>query len=420
MNQLPALSQTGSTRYGTLFSRILVLCFIGAAVFVLLSGWQQFVTGSGKVIAFNPLERRVNVEALVEGRVKNLNIVEGQQVKAGDIIAEIQDNDPNLLENLESKRLALNSRIDFAKSRVEALSSQMAQQGMSKSQAIDSARQKVSAAKIAAETAELDHDRVEALFSKGLASRREHEAAILRRDATAADYRSNQANLKKTENDFDAILASTQASLESAKSDIASAERDLTAMDISVNQTRRQQITAPRDGIVLSVSATDGMYLKPGSRICVIIPETESRFVEIWVDGNDVPLIKPRREEKGKTLAGSSVRLAFEGWPAVQTVGWPQTAVGTFGGEVFFVDSTDDGQGRFRVVIAPKEDIVDRKDGKGPVKVSWPSGERWLRQGTQAKAWIMLEEVPLWLEIWRQLNGFPPIGTGTEPAPTSK
>jgi hypothetical protein len=96
----------------------------------------------------------------------------------------------------------------------------------------------------------------------------------------------------------------------------------------------------------------------------------------------------------------------------VQVIGWPQLAAGTFNGEVVFVDATDDGSGRFRVVIAPADDIVDRGDGKGAVKVGWPSGERWLREGVRTKAWILLEEVPLWFEVWRHINGFPAIGNG--------
>lgn len=415
MNQLPALSLTGSTRFTHIFSRILIFCFLAVGAFILLAPWQQFVAGSGKVIAFNPLERRVNVDALVSGRVKNLLIVEGQKVKAGDLLVEIQDNDPNLLENLDTKRLAATNRISFAKSRVEALTAQINQQTMAKSQALDSAREKVTATKIGAETAALDYTRVHTLFEKGLASRREHEQAILRRDSTTADYRSAQANLKQIANDFDAIISSTQASQESAKSDIASAERDLTELDISVSQNERQLINAPRDGIVLKVHVTDGSFLSPGSPICVIIPETESRFVELWVDGNDVPLIQARTEDS----PGSEVRLAFEGWPAVQSVGWPQLAVGTFAGEVYFIDSTDDGAGRFRMVVAPKDDLIDRGDGKGTQKVSWPDGEQWLRQGVRAKAWVLLEEVPLWFELWRQINGFPPIGRGVESAPTT-
>ena len=93
-------------------------------------------------------------------------------------------------------------------------------------------------------------------------------------------------------------------------------------------------------------------------------------------------------------------------------IGWPQLAIGTFGGEVVFVDAADNGKGQFRVVVGPSDDIVDR--GDGPVTVGWPDKDRWLRQGARANAWIMLNQVPLWFEIWRKINGFPPVITDEE------
>ena len=47
------------------------------------------------------------------------------------------------------------------------------------------------------------------------------------------------------------------------------------------------------------------------------------------------------------------MRLQFEGWPAVQFAGWPSVAVGTFGGEVMTIDATDDGTGKFRILVQP-------------------------------------------------------------------
>jgi hypothetical protein len=166
---------------------------------------------------------------------------------------------------------------------------------------------------------------------------------------------------------------------------------------------------------VLQIAATDGTYLRPGSLICVIIPETDSRFVEVWLDGNDVPLLHVRREENGVVSPGSSVRIAFEGWPAIQAIGWPQLAVGTFPGEVVFVDATDDGKGKFRVVIGPSSDPSER--GGLAARSGWPNKDRWLRQGARANAWVLLEEVPLWFELWRQVNGFPPLNAGGQFAP---
>ncbi len=412
--QLPALSLVGSTKVPRLFSLALLLVFLIAAIGLIFLPWRQFVTGTGRVIAFDPLDRRINVEAQVAGRVKVLNVVEGQLVKEGDLIAEIQDNDPNLIRNLEAKQQAIVSRRAFAQGRVDSLTNQIAQQKLAKAQAIDSAEQRVISARIAAETAVLNFERTKDLFAKQLESERNLELATLARDSTAADLASAQANLNRTGNDFDASIAATEASRGSAQSEIASAERDLSAIQIEISQNLRQVVTAPRDGIVLAVSVTDGTYLSPGSPICVIIPETESRFVEIWVDGNDLPHIRARTEKDGEVIPGSPVRLTFEGWPSIQAVGWPQLAVNTFGGEVLLADPTDSGDGRFRIVVGPVDDIVDRGDGKGKVQVGWPDAAIWLRQGTRANAWVMLEEVPLWFEVWRQINGFPPLVKDTD------
>ena len=126
--------------------------------------------------------------------------------------------------------------------------------------------------------------------------------------------------------------------------------------------------------------------VKEGDVLAVIVPDTQDRAVELWIDGNDVPLVTP----------GRAVRLQFEGWPAVQFAGWPAVAVGTFGGTIAFVDAADDGKGRFRVLVVP--------DGKEP----WPA-MRFLRQGSRANGWILLDRVRLGYEVWRQFNGFPPV-----------
>jgi hypothetical protein len=37
----------------------------------------------------------------------------------------------------------------------------------------------------------------------------------------------------------------------------------------------------------------------------------------------------------------------------------------------------------------------------------WPDG-RYLRQGTDVTGWVLLNEVPIGYELWRQFMGFPP------------
>jgi hypothetical protein len=108
--------------------------------------------------------------------------------------------------------------------------------------------------------------------------------------------------------------------------------------------------------------------------------------VELWVDGNDIPLI---------TL-GCKVRLQFEGYPSIQFGGWPELAVGSFAGEVALMDATDDGKGHFRIVVRP--DLAE---------LPWPA-DRFLRQGVRTNGWVLLARVTLGYELWRIFNGFPP------------
>jgi multidrug efflux pump subunit AcrA (membrane-fusion protein) len=404
---LPALLIAGSSYRVRMAARLCAAAFVLVILGIWFLPWQQFVQGTGKVIAFDPLERRVNVEAPVAGLVRRMHVVEGQRVKSGEVIAELQDNDPNLLANLKAQRASLADRRAATARRIQDLDLQVRQLELARGQSVDAARQRVVAEKIAAETAALNFTRTKELKEGGLVSVRDYELAIQSRDSTASSLLAAEATLGRTESEFSATIAGVRAQRGSAQSDLASVERDEGVLDVQISQNQRQLVRAPRDGIVLSVQATDGTYLRPGSPICVVIPETDSRFVEIWLEGNDMPLLQSRvTKPDGTVIPGSPVRLQFEGWPAIQFVGWPSIAIGTFGGEVVFVDAAGDPSGKFRVVIAPAVDtvVIDGKKTESP----WP-GNRWLRQGVRANGWVLLQQVPLWKEIWRQLNGFPPV-----------
>ncbi|KAB2674711.1 MAG: HlyD family efflux transporter periplasmic adaptor subunit [Verrucomicrobia bacterium] len=413
---LPALALAGSGRGARLFSWILAVLFALLLAGIVVLPWQQFVGGTGRVVAYDPLERAVNVESPLPGRVSRAHVVEGKAVKQGDTLFEIVDNDPNLLGHLGLQREAALVRKAAATDREGAIARQIEEQQRSLRLSIEAARTRLDAARYAADTARLQFERIDSLYRdrRGLASQREFELATLERDRTAAELVRAQADLQRTETDGLATLNSVAAAREAARADLASASQAVVSLDIQISQNAMQRVVAPRDGVVFRVTATEGTYLRAGSPLCTLIPETESRMVELWIDGNDMPLVrsrevgpdgKPRRE-------GSPVRVQFEGWPAVQFAGWPSVAVGTFGGEVVLVDPTDNGKGKFRVLVAPKPDRILR--GGSETALAWPAN-RWLRQGVRANGWVLLERVPLWFEIWRQLNGFPPVVSGGEP-----
>jgi adhesin transport system membrane fusion protein len=192
----------------------------------------------------------------------------------------------------------------------------------------------------------------------------------------------------RTINTGRALTRDARAGREAALSELALARQALQPIETRLSRQATQVVYAPIAGVIFRLAVQPGgSVVKSGEEIASIVPDVSSTVVEVWVDGNDMPLISP----------GRKVRLQFEGWPAVQFVGWPSVAVGTWGGVVKLVDSTDDGKGKFRILVEPD-----------PADPAWPDG-RYLRQGVRAKGWVLLNNVPIAAEVWRQINGFPPV-----------
>ncbi len=387
-------------------------------LFVLLgfTPWQQNVRGVGRVVAYTPAERQQLISAQVEGRISRWLVKEGSQVKQGEILADIQDNDPQLLQRLEDEQKAAVAKQEAVDNRVNTFREQVRMTERARPQAISAAQSRVEmanerrkaadqslqAAKAAKLTATLNLSRQQQLKEKGLASQRTLELSQLEMAQRAAEAERAQATLVAATSEVDALTADSQkiaadaaASVEKSRAELNKAIEDQNSVraDILKLQTRlaRQQtqtVVAPRDGVVLRLLANPGAeMLKPGQALAIFVPDTQERAVELWVDGNDLPLI----------VTGSSVRLQFEGYPAIQFGGWPEFSVGSFGGRVALIDATDDGKGHFRIVVTP-----DSEDN------AWPN-VRFLRQGVRVNGWILLGQVTLGYELWRIFNGFPPL-----------
>lgn len=397
-----------------LFARLMAV-FAGTTLLALaVVPWQQSISGGGRVVAFAPVERQQEVDAVIEGRVTRWNVREGSRVKAGDVLLELTDNDPSIIQRLQEERLAVVARVDAAGQRVRSIQSRQKSLESSRSAGIRgatnrvamakerarAAKQAVDAARAAMETAQLNIKRQQKLFEEGLTSQRNVELAQLDAVKTATEVERALATLQaaegealaleqdraRVEHDLTASIDDAHASEASALSEQASSNAELARIEVRLARQQTMQIRAPMDGTVLRLLSGQGnAFVKAGDPLLTLVPDTESRAVELWVDGNDMPLVSE----------GRPVRLQFEGWPAVQFTGWPSVAVGTFGGQVALIDSADDGSGRFRILVTP-----DQGD-------EWPSGA-YLRQGVRVNGWVLLDQVKLGYELWRRFNGFPP------------
>jgi len=414
--RLSALASVQTPRHVSRIARVFAWIFVIGPLLTLWIPWQQNIMGTGYVSAYAPLERRQLVESPVAGRIKRWHVQEGAKVKAGDLLVELTDVDQSYSARLAEQRAAAASKLAAKDQELRSYRLQIANleatrdlQIATARQRLDVARQRVQAASEAVESAratlyaaKAQRERFRRLLNDGLVSQRDYEVA--ERDETVAsrglnsaeaNLKSASAELRAAEVDLQRIATEAQSRIDSAKasankteSELQDARVSLVKSEVDVSRQQSQAVQAPRDGAVYRISAnTEGMLIQQGETLLILIPDTEARAVELWVDGNDAPLITP----------GRHARLQFEGWPAVQFVAWPEVAIGTFGGTVAYVDATDDGKGKFRVMILPDE---------GQAK--WPS-ERFLRQGVRTKGWVLLNRVSLAYEIWRQLNGFPPV-----------
>lgn len=395
-------------------ARSLGLALVLFVLFAAVAPWQQNISGAGRVIAFAPDDRPQAVQATISGRIVRWHVVEGARVAQGDVLAELADNDPDRLQRLELQRDVNEDRLEAYRAQVvayqerfEALErSQRAQISAAEAEvrvareSLQGKRELLIAAQARVDTARIQQDRIEGLASDGLASQREQELARLDATSAGASFESARAGVRAAESSLqtkraalervhattEADIRSATASLKTAETQVASAQASFAGAASSLAQQEAQIVRAPRDGVVQKILAQQGgMQVSRGQTLANLVPQTNSRAVEVYVDGNDAALITP----------GRLVRLQFEGWPAIQFAGWPSVAVGTFGGRVSFIDPSDNGYGDFRIVVVP-----DNNDEP------WPP-VRFLRQGTRAKGWVLLDEVRVGFEIWRQFNGFP-------------
>lgn len=393
---------------------IVVLCFIVPTLMLFLP-WQQNVQAMGAVTAFAPLERRQSVDAPVGGVIKQWFVREGARVQAGDPLLEISDVDPRFKDRLAAQRQTSAAKLKAKQDELQAYEVQL-QNLLAVRQArvaaadygLDVARQKVVAAAENVESAQATLDaadfqvsRMQRLVQEGLVSRRDVELAERDRavalrsvnsakaalDLARAEEKTATANQAQVKAETQANIDAGRALLSKIGSEVADTQNELTGLEINLSRQESQLVRAPRAGTVFRVPVnSQSQVISQGQPLLVIIPDSEQQAVELIVSGLDAALILP----------GSRVRLEFDGWPAIQVSGWPNVAIGTFAGKVAFVDASDDGTGRFRVMVVPDETLQ-----------KWPS-ERFLRQGSSSRGWILLEEVSIGYEIWRVLNGFPP------------
>ena len=409
---------------------IVSLTFIGIIIVGLFLPWRQTVTGVGSVIVYSQMNRPQMIQSQIDAKVKKWHVQEGDFVEAGDSIVELQEINTQYLDenqaiNFLTQRQALANKVDAINDLISSYEAQIQSLLSLKDNIVPNAelkikqnenkltglKQKILGLEQNKVTAELNQTRREKLYEKGLASQRELELARLAVAKATAELRSAEAELNifeqqisisrfdlnkvGLENQFK--IQDTQAKIADAYNKLAEAKKDLATMDNKIANLQeridQRSIKALVSGQVTGVKAAGtAQTIKKNELIATIVPETEDIAVELYVSEFFAPLLS----------TGRKVRVQFSGYPAIQFSGWPSIAVGTFAGEIVAVDAVNLKEGEFRALIKPDQERIDTGEDE-----PWPSLAT-LRPGSKAWGWILLDDVPVWFELWRVLNGFPP------------
>jgi multidrug efflux pump subunit AcrA (membrane-fusion protein) len=402
-------------RFSSRLAIKLVLLFLLIIAFV---PWTQTITVSGQLSAYSPFERPQDIEAQITGRIQKWHVYEGVRVKQGDLIVELEDYDPNfmapdLLSFLDQRKKALEQTRQAALARAEQLDKRIKEMQNLVKAAVPSAQARVVEAENkvresyqrAVATAEINIDRHKQLAEQGLVSQRELELTIQSAIATKADLQGAQANLRAAEQGMKALsfgrdqvnaevlqrLLDAEAARDASVAEAAKAADQVADVSLRMsNATQRRiasRILAPIDGTVVKMAeAGTGETVRQGDKIVRLSPASTDKAIEMMADGIDAPLLN----------VGRKVRILFYGIPAIPLPAWPELMAGTYSGVIKVIDQVDDGKGNFRFWVVP--DPEDR---------SWPE-QAHVRQGTKAMGWVILNRVPLWYELWRRFNLFPP------------
>lgn len=396
-------------------------CLLLIIIFMFLP-WTQNIRSKGNVTTLLQEQRPQQVNTLIGGRVTKWYVKEGDFVKQGDTLVQLSEVkvdylDPDLLartkEQLAGKQLAVEyykSKVDVTEKQIGAINTGLQlkmNQLANKLKQLDLKVQSDSAEFIAATNdfniSTKQFNRQKSMYDSGLVSltqleirNQQYQNALAKKISAENKLANSKQDLNITRIEMSALqqentekVAKAQGEQFQSLTQIASGSADIAKLQnqyASYNiRNGMYYVLASQSGQIIKAQiAGIGEFVKDGEMIAEIVPDKIQYAVELFVEPLDLPLISPNQK----------VRFMFDGFPAIVFSGWPKASSGTFGGEIVAVESNVSINGKFRVLV--KEDPDDRP---------WP---KELKIGTGAQGIALLNDVPVWYELWRNINGFPP------------
>jgi len=291
-----------------------------------------------------------NLAFQTPGRIVNIFFDEGQSVKAGEVIAELEPSE------YDSKVMQAISNVDRSSKAVQQLKVVL---GIYDKSLPEDVRQAEAALKIATQTYEntrINDKRYEELYSRGVVTQKERDDIKLATDNARSRMTQAQSALVASKSNLGKIEA-TKKDMEQAEAQLDFAVSQLDEAKIRLGYTK---LIAPFDGVILSRS------MEPGEVI------TQTREVMSMADLKKVQLkIFVRETDIAKVKQGQRAEVKVDSQPGR-----------VYEGKVSYISQTAE--------FTPK--IIQTKEERVKyvylVKIDIPNLDMSLKPGLPADAWL--------------------------------
>ncbi|MEJ7912590.1 MAG: HlyD family efflux transporter periplasmic adaptor subunit [Chitinophagaceae bacterium] len=398
---------------------LVLLALLTATLFL---PWTQNIRAAGKVTALKQEQRPQQINTIIGGRIEKWLIKEGDYVQKGDTLVQLSETkedylDPQLLQrtaeqiaakkssvsSYESKISTAGAQINALQASLQAKLAQLTNKYRQAEAKLQSDSMEVVAATNEWKITSLQYNRQKALHDSGLVSLTQletrnqgYQTAMAKKISAENRYLASRQELSIIQIDRGAVQQEYNEKVSKAEGDrfgslssVATGQGDIAKLQNQYASYAIRNgmyfIIAPQSGQIVQAQSTGiGEIVKEGQMLVHIVPDQIDYAVEMYVRPVDLPLVEP----------GQTVRFLFDGFPAIVFSGWPEASYGTYQGIVSAIESDVSGNGKFKLLV--KEDKGYR---------TWP---KELRMGTGANGIALLKNVPLWYELWRNINSFPP------------
>jgi membrane fusion protein (multidrug efflux system) len=260
--------------------------------------------------------------AKVSGYVSELAFEDNTPVRAGEVIARIDDGDYKLA--VDSAR----DKVTTQQATVERFDRQItAQQAV-----VEQAKAQLVSAKAAQVRMQSEYERQQALNGKDFASKQTLEQAIANRDQAVAAVKGAEAAIEGAVANVAVLEAQKReasGTLAELKTALAKAERDLSFTEIK----------APVDGVIGNRAVQPGDFVQTGQRIAALVP-----LSDVYIDANF------KETQLGRLRPGQPVSIKVDALPGQKIEGVVQS-VAPASGAVFSLLPPDNATGNFTKIV---------------------------------------------------------------------